>query len=345
MEGQALIQDFIQGLHRCLYTGFQSVKIEIGMFRKRIPDKGGKVNTSQKTAASGRQGFLCTGIYAGVCKGICIAQKTPAGDPVPEQRSRLGIVPVCICDLPKQLSGLYLFLNDFPCSLSGIVEHIFLIIFHCLHKILMDTQRYVCLCHLLQICLQLYKIRHIRVGTVQRDHQRSSSAVLTDQTCDQRIQFHKRYGTGSLFGCIVDPGPFGSKSGNINTASPSIAVSSGQFFRAVEDAFYIVLRWGYHVAVGVSHFSAFLIKTSVRQDPSAVKKFFLPDIPGHFFISPGNSREPFFKAFPLILIFSCPDIHSKLVLLPQPFLFCHVTPPQYFVCKSDINTIFKCLQQ
>ena len=68
----------------------------------------------------------------------------------------------------------------------------------------MDTDRNICLRHLFQICLQIDKLLHIRVGTVDRDHKSSSPAVLSDQCSHKRIKFHEGHRAARLFGRIVD---------------------------------------------------------------------------------------------------------------------------------------------
>ena len=109
------------------------------MICKRILDELGKINASQQTAAAGRQGLLCAGIYARIREFLCIAQKVPSLDTIPEQCSRFRVIPVCLCDPAEKITGIYCFLDDLSCSLSRIMEQIILVILHSLHEILMNT--------------------------------------------------------------------------------------------------------------------------------------------------------------------------------------------------------------
>ena len=84
------------------------------------------------------------------------------------------------------------------------MKEIVFIVLNRLHKILSDPHRNICLCHFLKVCLQVDKLFHIRMGTVNGDHQRSPAPVLSDERGDQRVQFHKRDRTARLLRRIVD---------------------------------------------------------------------------------------------------------------------------------------------
>ena len=204
MERKPFLEHLVQRAHRHVHTVLQPFKIKLGMVRKRILHELRQVDASEQAAPARRQRFLRAGIDSRIRELFRIAQKVPPLDPVPEQRARLCIIPVRLRDSAEKLPCIDAALDDFPSRFPLIMEQILLILLHCLHEILMDPHGNIRLCHFLKICLQINKFLHIRMGTVDGDHQRSSSSVLPDQRCHKRIQFHEGNRAARLLRCIVD---------------------------------------------------------------------------------------------------------------------------------------------
>ena len=210
MKRKSLLQHFVQSSYRYLHAVLQSLKVKLSVIRKWVVYKGGQVDAAKKTASACRQRLLSTGIDSCVGEILCVAQEVPSLDAIPEQSTRLRIVPVCLRDLAEQLSGVDLLLDDLACSLSCIVKEIVLIFLYRLHEVLVDAHGNIGLCDLLQIGLQVNELLHIRVGTVDGDHQRSASSVLSDQSRHKGIQLHKGHGAACLLCRIVDACPSGA---------------------------------------------------------------------------------------------------------------------------------------
>ena len=144
------------------------------------------------------------------------------------------------------------------------MKGILLIFLNSLHKILMDSDGNIGFCHLLQVGFQFNKLRHIRMGAVDRNHQSSSPAVLSDKPCYQRIQLHKGYGSAGLLCCIIDLGSPWAQLGNIDSAASAVTVSPCQFFCAVKYTFNIIFRRSDHITVGISNLPSLFVQSSVR---------------------------------------------------------------------------------
>ena len=139
MQGESFLQHFVQSSHRYFHAVFQTLEVKLRMVRERVCHKGRKVDASQQAASSSRKRLLRAGVDSGVGELLCVAEKVPALNAVPEQSARLCIVPVCLRDLAEQVSGIYLLLDDLPCGLPCIVEQIVLVLLDCLHEVLVDA--------------------------------------------------------------------------------------------------------------------------------------------------------------------------------------------------------------
>ena len=191
MEGQPFLQHLIERTHRYFHTALQPFKVKLCLVCKGILDKLRQVDAAQKTASACGKRLFRAGIHARIGEFLCIAQKVPSLDPVPEKCARFCIIPVRLGDPMEQFPRVHSALDHLSGRLSLIMEEIVFIVLHCLHKILTDPHGDICLCHFLKICLQIDKLFHIRMGTVDGDHQRSPAPVLSDERSDQRVQFHK----------------------------------------------------------------------------------------------------------------------------------------------------------
>ena len=303
---------------------FQTVKIKGCMVRKRIPHKLGQVQTSQQTASSCRKRLFRTRIDPSKLELLRIAQKVPLTDTVPEQCPRLSVIPVNLGDMSEQLPCIDLFFNRFPGSLPGIMQTVHLIVFYGFHEFPIDADGNIGFCHLVQICLQIHKSFHIRMRTVNGDHQCAPASVLSDQLRYQRIQLHKGHGAAGLFCRIIDLCSPRRKTRNIHSAAAAVAVSARQFLRTFKNTLNIILRRRHHITVGQTDLPPLVLQSPVGKNSASEQKLLLTDQLGNLPVSPADPLQPLFKIFPILAVFIFPDIHPQLVILPQPFFDLHV---------------------
>ena len=323
MKRQTFFQHFIQRIYRHLHAVLQSLEIKLCVICKWFLYKLRQIDASQKTASPCRKRLLCTGIYSCIGELLCIAQKVPVLDPIPEQSSGFRIIPVCLCDPPEQVSGIDCLLDHLAGGLPGIMEKIILILLHRFHEVLMDTHGNICLCHLLQVCLQINELLHIRMGAVNGDHQGSPAAVLADQCRHQGIQLHKGYGTAGLLCRVVDLRSPGAQFRDVHAASAAVTVGPGQLLGAVKNTLDIILRRIYHITVGIGYFPPLLVQPSVGEDSSSEQEFLTPYILRDLSVAAADPCQPLIKGLSVIAVFLRPYVCSKLIILAQPFFYRH----------------------
>ncbi len=118
------------------------------------------------------------------------------------------------------------------------------------HEFIAKANRNIGLRNFIKVRFKLNEIQHVRVSTVDGNHQCAAAPVLADKFRNQRIESHKGNGTARFFSRVVDAGAFWTELRNIDAATAAVAIGTRQFPGPVEDAFNTVFRRCHDVAIG-----------------------------------------------------------------------------------------------
>ena len=323
MQGQAFFQHVIESPDGNGNTPLEFRKIKGRIGRKRMLYKLSQIHTAQETGPACRQRFFCTGIDTGKRKFLCICQKIPVLDAVPEQGTRFGIIPVRFCQQMEDIGGLDHRFDSLPRFLPRKMETECLVLFYGLHEFIAQADGYIGFGHLIQIGLQFDEIDDIGMAAVNGNHEGAAAAILANQFRNQRIEGHKRYGSARFLRRIIDARSLRAEAGNIDAAATAVAIGTGQFSCPVKNTFDIIFRRHHDVTVGQGDFFPFIFQPSVGQDTAAEQKFLLLQQFCHFCIMAADAVQPVIKCFSIIAVLILPDIEAELVIRTEPFFFIH----------------------
>ena len=171
------------------------VEVEIGLFGKRINHIAKQVYAKQATTVVRTERNFATRISAdraktqvGIAVGDAFAQYG-----VPEKHARFCTLPCVMYDFFPQRLGRNFFLHLRVVAFDGELLHIRLIVYGCLHKVVVYFHRHVRARNLTFGHFRVDKGLAVGMLNANRQHQRTTPSVLCHLARRIAVTFHKRH--------------------------------------------------------------------------------------------------------------------------------------------------------